>query len=128
MTPEESRDQLVDVVDQTAALFEGDPWEETQSPSLGPCALGSTDGVSYDYTKIGAPDANPNTAVERVAALWEDLGIETRTRLGNGIPAVFGTGGPVLAITFSADHVNYSVGGTSLCVPGDFVDMVLDDE
>jgi len=128
MAPEEARDQLVDVIDQTVALFDEETWEDILSPALGPCSLDNGEGVDYRYAKSGDPDANPRTAVERVAALWTELGIEVRTRLDTARPAVFGVGGPIRTIDFSAAPDSYSVAGTSLCVPGDATEMILDGE
>lgn len=118
MSPEESRDVLVETIAETAALIEGPGWVEDGEPSPQPCAVGGARGTKYAHGMWAPPQPDRDwlADVEKVAEYWESLGMDVRiVRSG---PAVFGSGGPVQNISFSTDPGNYSISGTALCGPG----------
>ncbi|WP_043361172.1 hypothetical protein [Microbacterium testaceum] len=68
---------------------------------------------------------DPAADVQRVADYWASLEITSRI-VSKPVPVVFGSGGPVNAISFStAPTYAISVGG--ICVPGNPFDYYDDD-
>lgn len=93
MSPEESRDVLVESIAETAALIEGPGWVEDGEPSPQPCAVGGARGTKYAHGMWAPPQPDRDwlADVEKVAEYWESLGMDVRiVRSG---PAVFGSGG-----------------------------------
>ena len=114
MTPEQVRDSLIKIAEDTAALLDIDGWKDEAS-----LAQGCSAGVEFGYTYAAPPADSVRLAEARkVAEYWRSLGMETRVNSEND-PVVFGSGGPIQSISFSTGPGMYDVSGTSLCVPGD---------
>ena len=119
MTPDEARDMLAATIADTAALIDGPEWAEAYASLPQECAAGGARGTKYGYIySAPRPDRDRLADVEKVAEYWESLGMSVRVDIKSG-PVVFGAGGPVQNIEFSTDPGNYSIGGTSLCAPGE---------
>ncbi|WP_181157589.1 hypothetical protein [Microbacterium sp. MYb62] len=103
----------------TAALVDGPDWAETSEPSPQRCETGWATGTKYGYAySAPRPERDRIADVEKVAEYWKSLGMSVHIDIDNG-PVVFGVGGPIQNIEFSTDPGNYSIGGTSLCAPGE---------
>ena len=114
LTPEQVRDSLIKIAEDTAALLDIDGWKDEVS-----LAQGCSAGVEFGYTYAAPPADSVRLAEARkVAEYWRSLGMETRVNSEND-PVVFGSGGPIQSISFSTGPGVYDVSGTSLCVPGD---------
>jgi hypothetical protein len=124
MTPEESRDQMVAVVDETAALFHITDWSAMSEPYSQSCELeGGGEGVTFNYL-IAAPAPGTDHLVDAraVADHWEGLGMSVRVVESPTI-TVYAEGGPAARMSFSTEPGDYGIGGTSLCVPGNADDF-----
>lgn len=127
LTPQESRDALASTIAETAALIDGPDWAETSEPSPQRCETGWATGTKYGYAySAPRPDRDRLADVEKVAEYWESLGMDIH--IVPERPAVYGAGGPIQNIEFSTDPGNYSIGGTSLCAPGEPADEDGDGE
>lgn len=128
MTPQESRDALVNTIAETAALIDGPDWAETSEPSPQRCETGWAIGTKYGYDLAAPrPERDRIADVEKVAKCWKSLGMDIHIDIESG-PVVFGAGGPIQNIEFSTDPGNYLIGGTSLCAPGEPADEDGDGE
>lgn len=116
-TPHEARDALVKTIHDTAARLAVEGWNEDSAPDVARCDAAEP-SVAYGYG-YGAPSGTEHLAdAEKVAAYWKTLGMSVRV-VTEPDPVVFGTGGPVKALSFSTAPGDYYIDGTSLCVPGD---------
>lgn len=116
MTPGEARSSLIQITQDTAALLDVVGWERHGDATVGPCG----DGVNWAYVESApVPDSAPLDDAKTVADYWESLGITVRINTEKS-PVVFGSGGPVTAISFGAGPNTYNIAGTSACAPGDF--------
>ena len=96
MTPEQVRDSLIKIAEDTAALLDIDGWKDEVS-----LAQGCSAGVEFGYTYAAPPADSVRLAEARkVAEYWRSLGMETRVNSEND-PVVFGSGGPIQSISFS---------------------------
>ena len=126
MTPEQARDQTMNVLDGTMAASGATGWvrDAKGQPLPQQCKVGDEDGVSFGhggYAQTGGAD--PAADAQRVADYWATIGIESRI-VSDPVYVVFGEGGPVKAISFStAPTYAISVGGS--CVPGNPFDLSL---
>lgn len=116
VTPEEARDSLVTVTSETAALVESvGAWSPSGDPSAGSC----NGGLNWDYgISAPPPDSARLEDAQTVADYWTSLGMEVRVQTDPD-PVVYATGGPLKGISFSTGPGLYSIGGTSMCAPGD---------
>lgn len=125
MSPDKARDALVDLAQETAEHLETQGWAASSAPLVGEC--GSDGHVNWGYFYATSALGDDRTAdTERVAELWRAKGLEVRLGAGQ-VPAVFATGGPVDAISFTAGPATYTIAGTSLCVPGDLSKIIDED-
>ncbi|MGN7191238.1 MULTISPECIES: hypothetical protein [unclassified Curtobacterium] len=133
VSPDEAKRSVVDVVDRTASLVDGD-WEVLSGPRLGLCpgSDGSGDaddpgGVTWVYVKQRPGSDDPKEDLRKVESLWQSMGITTkRYRSGGDDPdlGLTGRGGPVSSIDFLASSAGgYSIDGESQCADGDYGDL-----
>lgn len=121
MTPDEARDALVRITEDTAALLGNDGWKSSSEPSVGPCEY---DEVDWSYRQSSPiPDADHLTNAQTVAEYWEGLGMTVRIDQTPD-PVVYATGGDLHGISFSTGPGTYQIAGTSLCVPGDLSQII----
>ena len=119
MSPEEARDQVLTILNGTIEAAGGSDWTLDRQGFAAPqeCRVDNQDGVSFTHgaftTSLG-PD--PAADIQRVADYWTSLGIDSRVT-SNPVPAVFGSGGPVKAISF-ATAPTYAISLGGICVPG----------
>ncbi|GAA1997571.1 hypothetical protein [Microbacterium ulmi] len=120
MTPHESRDRLVEVIDATTALLGVDGWSRNHEPDPETCTTDEgTDGVSYAYGEFTAVVGDdPAADAAKVAADWEERGMQVRV-VDDAIAVVYGIGGPVRSLSFSTGPNGYYLEGSAVCVPGD---------
>lgn len=125
VTPHEARDALVKTIHDTAARLAVEGWNEDSAPDVAACDAAEP-SVEYGYG-YGAPSGTEHLAdAEKVAAYWKTLGMSVRI-VTEPDPVVFGTGGPVKAVSFSTAPGDYYIDGTSLCVSGD-IDTLSDEQ
>jgi len=125
VTPDEARETLTSIIHDTAELLGTPGWEEASTPGVESCDNG--DGVKWSYRYSTPPgDVDPLADAETVAAHWESLGMSVRINTEHS-PVVFATGGPLQGLSFSTGPGNYSIAGTSACVPGD-ANQIIDEE
>ncbi|MEV8272810.1 hypothetical protein [Microbacterium sp. NPDC077184] len=118
MTPDQARDNLIALIESTAAEL-GGAWEDPIQPYPEGCTMsGGASGVRYNSGAGSAPSADPEVDAERVAEYWRSLGMEARVVL-DPPAAVFATGGASTNISFDAGPQSSSILGSSVCVPGD---------
>jgi len=119
MSPHEARDQTVKVLQDTINVIDATDWvlDAKGAPLPGQCSVKGQEGVTFSlggYAQTVGTD--PAADVQRVADYWASLGITSRI-VSEPVPVIFGSGGPVNAISFStAPTYAISVGG--ICVPG----------
>ena len=122
-TPDQAKDAVVTVVDDTASAI-GGTWSVASGPAVEGCRRDNgARGAAYFLTemreqRVGDPAADVAT-VER---LWKEKGITTeRYQSGGADPTlgVRGTGGPTKSIDFLADERGYSLDAVSVCTAGD---------
>lgn len=120
MTPEQARDQTMDVLNGTISASGATDWVLDGDGSAIPqqCDADGEGGVTFGHGGYAtAPGGDPAADARRVADYWTSIGIETRV-VSDPTPTVFGRGGPVNAISFgTAPGYTISLGG--VCVPGD---------
>lgn len=119
MSPEEAREQTLKVLTGTIAAAGGSDWTLDRHGTAIPeeCRVDNQDGVTFAhgaFTKSLGSD--PAADVQRVADYWTSLGIDSRIE-SDPVPAVFGSGGPVKAISF-ATAPTYAISLGGVCVPG----------
>lgn len=123
MTPDEARASLIQITQDTATQLGVSGWKRRGGASVGSCR----DGVNWGYTEYApVPDSVPLDDVKIVADYWESLGLTVQVNTEKS-PVVFGSGGPVAAISFGAGPNTYNIAGTSICVPGD-ADKIINEE
>ncbi|MFG6278495.1 hypothetical protein [Microbacterium sp. 5K110] len=119
MSPEDARDQALTILNGTIEAAGGSDWTLIRQGFAAPqeCRVDNQDGVSFAHgaftTNLGA---DPAGDVQRVADYWTSLGIDSRIE-SRPVPAVFGSGGPVKAISF-ATAPTYAISLGGICVPG----------
>ena len=126
-TPEDVRDAVVDTVTGTRALFPDLGWTMQNSgvPTPGECDANGVKGADFGMSGYTTDVGTDRVAdAEKVRNYWQSLGIAVRT-VAEPYPAVFGSGGPVKAISFLTAPT-YSIDAGGLCAPGnpyDFYDV-----
>lgn len=118
MAPEDARDVLVSIIQDTAAKLSVSGWNEDGAPGIQSCDASRAGGVKFGYG-YGAPqpDGDHLADAETVADYWGSLGMTVRIDTTSE-PVVFGEGGQVQGLRFSTAPGDYYIAGTSLCVPG----------
>lgn len=127
MTPHQVRDTLVSTIVDTAALLDVEGWAEDSAPGVKSCDAGGADGAKYSYG-YGAPQPPGDHVkdVQTVAEHWKSLGMTVKV-VTDPDPAVFAAGGPIQNISFSTNPGNYYISGTSLCAPGDALQLLKEE-
>ncbi|MDF2990730.1 MAG: hypothetical protein K0S37_1244 [Microbacterium sp.] len=127
MSPHDAREQTVKVLRDTINVIDATDWvlDAKGTPLPGQCSVDGEDGVTFSLGGYAQTEgADPAADVQRVADYWATLGIASRI-VSEPVPVVFGSGGPVNAISFStAPTYAISVGG--ICVPGNPFDYYYD--
>jgi hypothetical protein len=123
MTPQEARDQLVEVVKATAEQVTPDGWSDMGSPTWGACSVGGGDGVKSSWYYTHEPLSDHDTNAQKVAEYWKSLGMDVRV-VNDPTISVYAEGGAATAISFHTEPGLYTVSGTSVCVPGTPEDMI----
>lgn len=124
MTPDESKSAMLALVDETVSLLGGGQWTDRGVQSPLDCTLpsGST-GVNFDVATTGPASRNPEADIAKVKEFWTSQHLKTRVVISTNAKdttiRLYGTGGPVMGISFYADTERMSLGGESVCVPGD---------
>ena len=125
VTPDEARETLTSIIHDTAELLSMPGWEEASAPGVQTCDGGN--GIKWNYRYSRPPgDVDALADAETVASHWESLGMSVRINTEHS-PVVFATGGPLQGLSFSTGPGNYSIAGTSACVPGD-ANQIIDEE
>ena len=126
MTPQESRDALVTVVTDTAALLTEEGWTPIRDPYWASCSLGGDEAVkstlNYLHEQLGDHAAN----AKKVAEYWTSLGMKVRT-VTEPDYSVYATGGGISGVAFHTAPGSYVIAGSSLCVPGDSFELLKQD-
>lgn len=116
MSPQESRDKLVTLINDTAALISSEGWDETGAP-IGSCSSGSGEGVNASWGLAREPMADHLGDAQKVAEFWKSKGLDVQLQTEPTI-VVFAGGAGINAISFSTEPGLYAIDGSSLCVPG----------
>jgi hypothetical protein len=127
MTPQESRDAFMKIVQDTSVLVAEDGWSEVSPPSWGPCSLGSGEGASVGWTYVHEPLADHVESAKAVADYWSSLGMKVETVTEPDV-SVYATGGGAKALAFETAPGSYSISGTSLCAPGDSLELMREEQ
>lgn len=134
-TPQENRDALGVLFDDTQALLAGD-WKNEDDPEPFPCDPASGgDGVQYSLIRSaeGAPEANDRQVIaDRVAEFWKTHGYTTTRSeaptFGSEVRAINDERSNLL---FSVSENATTLHGGSDCTPGswdDIMDKLLKEE
>lgn len=127
MTPLESRDAFQKIVQDTSLLVADDGWSEVSPPSWGPCSLGAGEGASVGWTYVHEPLADHVESAKAVADYWSSLGMMVETVTEPDV-SVYATGGGAKALAFETAPGSYSISGTSLCAPGDSLELMREEQ
>jgi len=120
MAPEQARDQTMEVLYGTMTASGAPGWTPAREgePIPQQCEVDGKEGVTFGHGAYAQPEGRDAKAdVQRVADYWATLGIESRI-VTDPVYVVFGTGGPVNAISF-ATSPTYAISLGGICVPGD---------
>ena len=128
MTPEESKQSAVDVLDSTIAALGTDGWEPAGAISPLDCTMSNGDqGVNYVVLRSG-PGADPEETVATVDAHWQELGMTTRTVTASNstdtLIRLYGEGDPLDGVDLYADVNQTSIQAESRCVAGDAGELI----
>ncbi|NRD09370.1 hypothetical protein [Rathayibacter agropyri] len=131
MSPREGRDQVVElVIETTKQLDIGGWWPRNGESGPDVCSLqGGAKGASYSYEQWAPEGTDFEGDAHKVAAYWESLGMTVRVADSTRRPSVYGEGGPVLRASFDtgAADASYRIGAVAPCVPGNFHDLLMED-
>lgn len=124
MTPAESQQAMMSLLDVTIAELGGGEWSDRGIPAALDCKLPSGQvGANYVGVTMGPASPDPEADIAKVKALWESKDMKTNVVISTNPKdttiRLYGTGGPVLGISFYADTKRTSLEGESICVPGD---------
>lgn len=121
LTATQERDQLLKVVDETAAQLPGHIWNPVgASPVAAPC--GSDGNAQTSHTVASQPGTDQLADAKTIRDYWRSLGMEVRL-VETPIPVVYATGGPVQRMSFGTGPALYDISGTSLCAVGDAAEL-----
>lgn len=119
VTPEQARDQTMDVLYGTMSASGVSGWvtDREGEPIPQDCNVGGEDGVTFGHGAYAQPEGrDPAADAQRVVDYWTSIGIESRV-VTDPVIVVFGSGGPVKAISFATDPT-YAISLGGICVPG----------
>lgn len=125
MTPQESRDKLVALINDTAALLSSDDWDTASAP-IKSCSSGSGEGVMASWGLRREPLSDHLGDAQKVAEFWESKGLDVELQREPRI-AVYAGGAGINAVSFSTEPGLYAIDGSSLCVPGTLDDISNED-
>ncbi|KSU54767.1 hypothetical protein AS029_07400 [Microbacterium enclense] len=120
MTPEQARDQTMSVLYGTMRASGITGWipDAEGQPLPQGCKVADEDGVTFGHGAYAQPEnTDPAADAQRVVDYWDTLGIQSRV-VTDPVIVVFGSGGPVNAISF-ATSPTYAISLGGICVPGD---------
>ncbi|MDQ1082302.1 MULTISPECIES: hypothetical protein [Microbacterium] len=123
MTPEQARDQTMSVLDGTMAASGATGWvrDAQGEPIPQDCQIDDRPGVTFGHGGYaGTPGTDPAADAQRVVDYWTSIGIDSRV-VTDPVIVVFGSGGPVKAISF-ATSPTYAISLGGICVPGNPLD------
>jgi hypothetical protein len=129
MTPDESKKQMFDLIDDTISVLGSTAWSDPGDPAPRDCTLpGGATGVNYAATTVGPLSADPEAAINTVEAFWKKKGFTTQvvhsTNPKETQIRLYGTNGPMKDAEFAAGRVGMGIIGDSVCVPGDAGRMI----
>lgn len=117
MTSDQVRDALESLITDTAAQMGDATWDEVVGrPYSKSC--GSEERVKFSYSINTSLGVDPRADAKKVADYWQSLGMSVKISDGP-VLAVFGSGGPVSAVSFGTGPAVYSISGTSRCSTGE---------
>ena len=119
VTLEESRQQLLDILDAAVSAAGGE-WNLKTERAPSTCSLASgEEGEMYSLVGTGPGTADPAAVAEAVATAWRDLGYDVHTRDAEfGVTEVrYERDATGLYFSFGANDRVTDLDGTSACVP-----------
>ncbi|WP_139417244.1 hypothetical protein [Agromyces laixinhei] len=128
MTPEKSRQSVVDVLSSTIAELGTEGWSPFDDLGIEDCTLkdGET-GVTFVGDTTG-PGADPESTIATVEAHWTSLGMVTRTVEASSpddtLIRLYGEAGPLEGIVLYADIDQTVIEAESLCAVGDASEII----
>jgi hypothetical protein len=129
MTPDESKKQMLDLIDDTISVLNSTGWSDPGDIAPIDCVLPSgATGVNYAATTMGPLSSDPEADIKIVEAFWKKKGFTTKvvhsTNPKDTQIWLYGTNGPMKDVGFAAGRVGMSINGESVCVPGDAGKMI----
>ncbi|WP_146185141.1 hypothetical protein [Microbacterium sp. HMWF026] len=117
ISADQARDALHSLISDTAEQLGDGTWNEVVGPPYS-SKCGSADAVKFAYSVSTERGMDPRADAEEVAEYWLRLGMSVKISDGP-VLAVFGSGGPVSAVSFGTGPAVYSISGTSRCSTGE---------
>ena len=121
MTLDESKQQLVEILTAGADAAGGE-WDDKFDRATEPCVdRYGREGQRYALNSFGPGTGEARRVVERVKAVWEEMGFEVfvRERDFGVIEVVYPHDEDGLAFGFGANENASILDGVSACVPGE---------
>lgn len=120
-TTAEVESLLISTISDTAPIAASTDWKlNSGRPAPTPCGDQAVTKFAWSITTDRGHD--PETDARQVYEYWTGLGMKTRL-VEKPIPAVYARGGNIRTVAFSTGPALYSISGTSLCAPGNSVEL-----
>lgn len=120
-TTAEVESLLISTISDTAPIAASTDWRMNSGrPAPAPCGGQTVTKFAWSITTDRGHD--PENDARRVYEYWTRLGMKTRL-VEKPIPAVYARGGNIRTVAFSTGPALYSISGTSLCAPGNSVEL-----